>query len=194
MTIGIDLDDVLASLMVSLVDFHNQRYKTTLTRNDFRHFDLWRTWGGNREEAIRKVYEFYEAKEFENVGTVPGAIDALASLKAMEHRLYVITARPNHIIKKTEVWLERHFPKTFDGVHFTNAFIVSGPSRKKVDVCKELGVELLIDDNLVYVNECATEGTPALLFDAPWNQGVLPAGVTRISSWDEVVRYITEKS
>ena len=142
MTIGIDLDDVLASLMVSLVDFHNQRYKTTLTRNDFRHFDLWRTWGGNREEAIRKVYEFYEAKEFENVGTVPGAIDALASLKAMEHRLYVITARPNHIIKKTEVWLERHFPKTFDGVHFTNAFIVSGPSRKKVDVCKELGVEL----------------------------------------------------
>src|SRR3989344_2809835 len=88
-----------------------------------------------------------------------------------------------------------HSPEmTFGGVHLRNAFSVSGPSRKKVDVCKELGVELLIDDNLVYVNECATEGTPALLFDAPWNQGVLPAGVTRISSWDEVVRYITEKS
>lgn len=59
MLIRIDLDDVLADFINSLIRFHNQTYGTDLTKDQFHSYNFWEVWGGNREEAIQKVYKFH---------------------------------------------------------------------------------------------------------------------------------------
>jgi len=31
---------------------------------------------------------------------------------------------------------------------------------------------------------------PVLLFDRPWNQGELPGGITRVTNWNHVLRWV----
>jgi uncharacterized HAD superfamily protein len=63
--------------------------------------------------------------------------------------------------------------------------------RPKSEVCIELGVSYLIDDNLTAVTQTSAFGIKALLFgDYPWNQAKeLPEGVTRVKNWQEVLEY-----
>jgi uncharacterized HAD superfamily protein len=63
--------------------------------------------------------------------------------------------------------------------------------RPKSEVCRELGVSYLIDDNLTAVKQTSAFGIEVLLFgDYPWNQiDELPRGVTRVKNWQEVLEY-----
>lgn len=52
-------------------------------------------------------------------------------------------------------------------VYFGNHWSLSGPVRKKSEICKSIGAQILIDDNPTYAVECAAAGIHVLLFD--WN-------------------------
>lgn len=51
----------------------------------------------------------------------------------------------------------------FSEVHFGNHFAKEGASRKKSDICRAIGAEVLIDDNPTYAKECAEAGIHVLL-------------------------------
>lgn len=60
MIIAIDVDEVLATLLNPVIDYHNDMYNTSLTREKFQSYNWWETWGGTKEEAIAKFYDFWE--------------------------------------------------------------------------------------------------------------------------------------
>jgi uncharacterized HAD superfamily protein len=62
--------------------------------------------------------------------------------------------------------------------------------RSKADVCRELGVGVMIEDSMSQAKEIAASGCRVLLLDCPWNQGDLPENVTRIYSWKEIVAHL----
>ena len=64
--------------------------------------------------------------------------------------------------------------------------------RLKSDVCKELGVEVMIEDSLSQAKEIAPCVRKIFLLDCPWNQGDLPMNVARVYSWDEIVEGLGE--
>src|SRR3989344_5936119 len=49
-----------------------------------------------------------------------------------------------------------------------------------------------VDDCLENVNDVVSSGIPALLFDAPWNQGEVKPPITRVYSWDEIVDFLSK--
>ena len=54
MKIGIDLDDVVVDTLPSFVAFHNQRYGTTLRREDVTSYYIWEVgFGKTRQEAVK---------------------------------------------------------------------------------------------------------------------------------------------
>lgn len=190
MKIAIDIDDVLANFLPTLLDFHNTTYKTNYEKEHFKTFHLWETWGGTREEAIDKVFHFYETEEFKNIAVIEGAKDAVKLLK-QNHELIVVTARPEDLRSKTEEWISTHFPGLFSDIHIANRFSKSGPQTTKALLCEKHGADMLIDDSLDYALECVAPHRKILLFDNPWNQHPeLPTGIHRVRSWEEIQKMI----
>ncbi len=190
MKIAIDIDDVLANFMHALIEYHNTIYKTNFTKEHFTSFDLSQTWGGTHEEAVDKVFKFYETEEFKNVGVIEGATEVVQALK-QNHELVIVTARPEDLRSKTEAWISTHFPGLFSDIHIANRFSKSGPSTTKAELCEKHEVDMLIDDNLEYALECVTPQRKILLFNNPWNQHPeLPIGITRVHSWEEIPKHI----
>jgi len=190
MRIGVDIDDVLADFMFPLVNYHNEKYGTTFVRDDFTSFNLWETWGGTPEEAIDKVFQFYDSPDFHQIGIVAGASEALEVLKK-NHELSIITARPEILRAQTIDWIERHFPNTFSEIHIANKFSKTGPQLTKREICERNSIHLLIDDSIENAFQCANAERKILLLVRPWNQSEkLPASIIRVFSWEEIVQHI----
>ena len=190
MLIGVDLDDVLADFITPLIKFHNQTYGTKLTKDEFNSYDFWEVWGGTREEAIQKVYNFHNTPFFTNIKPTPSSIEAIDTLKK-DNELVIITSRQNSVIKPTREWVNQHFPNCFSEIYFTNHYSLTGQQIKKSTICSTLSVGILVEDSLVYALDCLSKEREVILIDQPWNQQeILPKGISRVKSWEEVVNLI----
>lgn len=187
--IGFDLDDVLLNFKDALLPYHNERFGTNYDRAQISSFDLGAVWQCSRDEVEKRILDFCRSTEHHEALPVEGAFEVISNLKD-RHDLFVITARPEELKDETLSWLDRHFPDVFSGVHFTNHFYGSGNHRAKGDVCREIGIEIFIEDSLHNAADVAALGIPVLLFDAPWNQEEVGPPITRIYSWEEVEEHI----
>lgn len=189
MKIGIDFDDVVANSMHAILQLHNERYGSNYTLDHAISYRLEDVWGGTTEEAVKKIDEFFDTDQLITISPMAGSIKGLRALKSQGHELYIVTGRKSRDIKQTERWLEHHFKGVFSGIHYASFFAMKESENplKKVDICKKLGIELMIDDNLPTALECATEGIKVFLFDQNWNRTKLSEGITRVHSWDEIV-------
>jgi uncharacterized HAD superfamily protein len=189
-TIAVDIDEVLARHNTALAQFHNERYGTNHTENDY-FTDHWsRVWGVTYEEAERRALEFHEAGAHALLESVSGALVALRQLKQRQYRLVAVTVRRRSTVESTKVWLNDNYPKIFDDVRFVH-FWDEKDARTKADVCAELEADWLIDDSIKHVSQMAEMGRDGLLFgNYTWNQAdVLPKGVQRMKDWPSVVEY-----
>jgi uncharacterized HAD superfamily protein len=187
MTIGIDIDDVIADFIPALLLFHNDRYGTNLTYEEFHNNEGWyKIWGGTEDDDIRKVYEFYETDHFYGLPVVSDANEILRKLK-INHKLILITAREETIAQPTLNWIEKHFPEIFDSVHFTNSYSQNLVQKKKSDICKEKSVDIMVDDSIKNTLDCSSNGINVLLVDRPWNRNFIPPeNVKRVFSWGDI--------
>lgn len=193
MLIGVDLDDVLADYIPALCEFHNATYGTSLARENFHSYSFWEVWGGTKEEARKKAIEFRNSSYFDNIQPVAGSIEGVDVLKK-SHNLVIITSRST--IDKTNEWLNKHFPNKFSGVYFSHNHYTGKGTREKSDICLDLGVNAMIEDNLEYSLDCALKSIKVLLFNSPWNNQIykvpllkrfLLAKIKRIGSWKEII-------
>lgn len=201
--VAVDLDEVLGQFLSALLDFHNDRYQTSLTMKDFHSYTFRLCWGGDEEESTAKVQAFFTSPNFlRGIPLVPGARHGLECLKQAGFRLAVVTSRQLQIEEHTRTWLARHFGEGFfDEVVFGNHWGIDGrKKRSKREMCESLGAEILIDDSVDYACEVAQSGIRVLLFDLDhsygWNKAddrLLSPKITRVSSWDEVVSILTRK-
>jgi uncharacterized HAD superfamily protein len=189
MRIGLDFDDVVADSMRTIVDLQNKQYGTLYKLQDVTSFGFENVWGGTKEEWEVKVSGFLSTKYLAALSPVAGAVSGIAALKKRGHELYIVTGRSENYVEATEQWIAEHFPDTFTSVHYGN-HVLSGPSerRDKSDICKEYGIEVMIEDYMKNAKECADAGIRVFLFDQPWNQGELSPNMERVKSWDEIVK------
>ena len=191
---AVDIDEVLADFVNTFLTYHNSLYGSSLRKDQVNSYEFWELWDITKEEAIRRVYEFYKTPQFLNLPTIPGAKEGARSL-ARKHRLVVITSRPYDIYKDTNSWLEKNFSRCFSGRYFTNQWAKADSKynnhRKKSDICKKLHVDTIIEDSLECALDCASFVKNVILLDCPWNQcKSLPTNVKRVNSWKEITEEI----
>lgn len=192
-TIGIDLDDVLLDFNGAICTYHNERYTPTYSRDSIRSFYLEHTWDCTREEAYRRILEFYQTPEHREAPPVSGAQEALKKL-SKTYGLLVVTAKPQYLEAMTRHWCQVHFPNVFQEICFTNLFggKAGHVQRSKGEVCRELGVDIFIEDAPHHALDTAQSGIPVLLYDVPWNQDMAThPNITRVYSWEEIVTKLT---
>ncbi len=191
MIIAVDCDDVLADSMEVFINYYNKNYGTSLTKDHFFSSMWWDIIREDKDVVINRYLEFIENKCFDEIKPVPGAVEAIKKIKK-KHELIVVTGRPNSLLKKTKKWVNDYFPNFFNEIHCTNLHFANGNGLTKGDICKNNKVDLLIDDYIEFGQECVNNNIEVFLMNQPWNkQAKLLSGITRVMSWQDVMRRIS---
>lgn len=189
--VGVDADDVLAHHAPAFIEFSNEHYGTDLKLEDYRH-DWAEMWDIERPTIMKRARHFHE-KQAHTFAPFSEAEETLISIKE-KRDLVVVTARPDHLIPVTHEWMDQHYGGIFSEVHFVPIWEV-GNEVTKADVCKQMGVDYLLDDMPKHCNLAAEVGVKALLFGGySWNAAAeLHPQVELVDSWKAVREYFDER-
>ena len=87
-------------------------------------------------------------REFKEMKIVPKSIEAIKNL-AGDHELHIITSRPLSTEKETLRWLHKHFSlESFEKIHITEQMLSGSVKKTKAELCKDLGISIIIEDDL----------------------------------------------
>lgn len=186
--IGVDVDDVLVeSLPGYLAAFRRYFHR------DVRIEDAaWEIFDRHPDLPATQVASFFaqlEADDF--LATRPPHGDAVLAMRALAdagHRLTIVTGRLEvHRDHTRRLLQDAGIAGLFeDLVHRDGETAVTYKPR----IVRERRLDLLIEDELHVAVATAAVGVPVLLCDRPWNRGALPRGVTRVGTWDQVLRLV----
>ncbi len=187
MNIGIDMDSVIADIMPELVRFHNAYYGTKNVVEDHDTYALSAVWKCSEQEAIKRVFKFYFSPYYDRIKPLRYSRSGIRYL-ARKYSLFVVTARPFEIEKKSLKWLDRYFPGMFKDVIHTNILSRKGWNNfKKSDICVHLDISVIIEDSLDFAKDCASANIRSYLLNMPWNQSeVRKKNIVRLKSWKDI--------
>jgi len=192
--IAVDADDTLFDENTAVRLFHNEKYGTDHTAEDYLQegvfMSFWdRIWDVSEEETMKRYEEFVQFKLEHNLPPLPHALEVLQKLKG-NYELVVVTARDKRGVQMTHDALTEHYPDIFSDVHFVPLWGGEEKATKAL-ICNEIGADYLIDDSFEHCKLAAETGTKSLLFGHyGWNryQKTVP-GMTRVKDWRAVGAY-----
>lgn len=189
MRIGIDIDDTITQTSVNVIQWHNQKYGTSLTyegvfTQQFRHiFEV------DDEETSKRIIEWHESEHIKKLEFLEGAKEAIIEL-SKNHELFFITGRNPLYAAHTTNWIETHFPNLSGRIHYAfNPYRGDG-GKTKMEICKELEVDFLIEDAEGYAMECVNNDITVLLLDHPWNRHIAHPKIIRVKNWKEITELL----
>lgn len=183
--VAVDIDEVLFPFTHEILGYYNRIDGTNFRYEDVRSFDLETIWGGTRQEAVDRVHVFQRVEQ-RSMMPIMHSQEITRRLSKL-HDLVVVTSRDDRFTEPTVRWINHHFPETFRDIILAGNHYTGLPYRTKLEVCREVGANILIEDQLKYAIECVGGGVQVLLFgDYGWNHAPdLPKGITRVRSWLE---------
>jgi|TARA_R110000737_G_scaffold201442_1_gene220815 5'(3')-deoxyribonucleotidase len=155
--VAIDIDEVLTKFLVPMARFHKQKIIKPKYSYVYREiFDI------DEPASQKMVKEFYQSKSFTELTPIYGSQSAMFNLRQRFKKMYIVTGRQNMAREETERWIDTYFPYMFDDVILTNSYTPN--EIPKVDICRALNIDLIIDDNKAICDTCIENGVRALNF------------------------------
>lgn len=190
--IGIDIDETLATTFETIFNSAKDQYGWTVWYHETVRFHDW--WnipelGITKEQAFKIFDDYFQNNpEDRTIYIVEGAKEWIAQLLSMGYEVPVITARTESTRwDATRKWLKRNFPNIpKEHLYFTNHYHTE-KVLSKWEVCKNLEVSVLVDDNITFLESASEFNIHGILLDRPWNQNVvLPKNTQRVHHWNEI--------
>jgi uncharacterized HAD superfamily protein len=183
LVIAVDCDNVLVPTMPFFIDTYNQKYGTSITLDQVHDLDE-SIWQADDKTRIERLSSLTLTDEYHKLGPSKEEVDVLREL-AKQHELHLVTSRKEHEREFTQEMLDRELSGVFTSMEFV------GWEGSKGEVCKRVGADVLIDDNIYHLQDAIEQGLPAsgaILFgDYPWNAGDgTHDNLTRCADWSQV--------
>lgn len=177
---GIDIDGTVTT-PDAILPFINSAFGLNVTLDDVKQYDLTPVVNVSEEEFAKWFIE-NEPIIYQGSPLAPGAETVLNTWKS-QHELYFISARGPHLLDCTREWF------TEKGLTFHHIELIG--THDKVETIKRHQIEIFFEDkhdNAVLIHkECQI---PVILFDTPYNQDPIPAGVIRVNNWKEAFVWV----
>lgn len=188
--IAIDLDDTLVPTVELLV-------KEMFKDKSFPAFNGYQSIKDFSYEEEISLYQYIRATlNKQDIADFKPIVDSVSVINNLStnFELFIITARSTDVEKHTTAWIEHHYPNIFKEIIFSK-YIVEGTFVKtKGEICKELGISLIVDDNLEYIIDCDKHGIKTILFDCEgnyaWSKGEISKNTVVAKTWKEVLEII----
>ncbi|MBT6690005.1 hypothetical protein HN903_04470 [archaeon] len=189
MKIAIDIDEVIVKFVAKYMEFVGNKGYRRVEYEDVFCYELWEVLGIEKNLVNELFDEYNNSEEFKENNFIDGACEGVCFLKE-KHDISFVTARSKKLCKETRALIFEEFGILGNRVFF------SGDSwsgdLKKEDVCKELGIGLIIDDSGKDSLRYAESGIVVLLLNKPWNQGFEHERIYRCLNWGEIMDKIRE--
>lgn len=190
MNIGIDVDDTLIyelDIGYAFGQLYGLDKKQCLEVKNSKGLYLSDIFNWSTEFEI----EFFKdkfIKVLSNTPPVPLASEVITRLKNEGHTIHIITARhegffPNSY-EETKNWLDK-FNIPYDYLHVE--------VKDKGTKCKELGVDVLIDDIETNCLAALENGVKPYMYHTICNEDFSHKDITRVYSWVDIYHRITGK-
>jgi uncharacterized HAD superfamily protein len=194
MKIGVDLDDVLADFRAGWLTYHNKRYNTNYESQKITTYKLEESMNIDVNIIIDSIMSFYRTKLFEEINPIFGSRSVINRMKEC-NTMSIITSRPTWLEVKTKNWIEKHYRNSFENVILSNQF--GNKSKKNISaksqICKECGINLMIEDAPTYALEVANADIKVLLLDRVWNRDIEEhENITRVNSWRDIEKCLKD--
>lgn len=182
--LGIDLDDTVWKYLEELIKYYNSKNGTHYNPMEFEDYSLLKSINLNETEAWNLLIDFEENYFCNETILLDGFLEIFERIRN-KFEIYFITARP----KITESTINEKV-KLFGGNNIPVYYCREIPRENqipKIEVCKDLGIDIMIDDGLYNLNDCSVNGIKCLMIDYPWNQtDELHENIVRVKNWVEI--------
>ena len=176
MNIGVDYDDVLNTWMSSFLKWHNSLYDSNFSLRDVSPDSFfYRNLGLSDAEGSERIRKFTNSEAHSHMAPETG-VEVVVPAMAQNHRFVIITARPESHIPLLESWLySTGLIQHFREHRFTGQWGTSQASTTKSEVCRTLGLNVMIDDSPAHLTDCLNAGIHVIPYRKPWNEfAILP--------------------
>lgn len=182
LVIAIDCDDVLINATEYLVDTYNSRYGTSV-RLLHAHQSRNVEWEANRVEVFRRIVDIQQSEEYAAIAPHESTVEVIHRI-ARDHELHLVTARLNEVMPVTVKMINTYFEGCFTSIEHV------GPDRPKGEICKSIGANVMIDDNLHHLESADAHGVEYVIWfgDYPWQLEIdhRDLNVARCGDWKQV--------
>jgi len=191
--IAIDVDEVLYETLQAFIRFLREKKGIVKEYEDVRVYSLNKSFGITKEEedTLHKIFHSEFNSNPSILSLVEGAREGVRIL-AENYDIYFVSARSSDIFEKTKEAIERDFVKN-PQIYFSGD-LFKCQKKNKEEICKELGINLIIEDNGLHSLKYAKKGMRVLLLDKPWNRGFSHENIIRFSDWREIVKYLEREN
>ncbi len=188
MNIGFDIDGVLNNLPEIIGEYGCRHCRETRTRDCTGCNALNLTLGTTKDRfdfTDEEDLSFWSKNHLEMITKVStSAFNPEACVTAMQmrgHSIFYITNRQSDVIQETVDWLDaNNFPHA--PVYYT---------KDKVDTCKQLKINVMIEDNPHNIMALAEAGIKVVVIEWPYNQSLKHKNLLkRTTSVWEAIRFI----
>lgn len=185
MKICVDIDDTISKTNERLME-EAIRYDRECCRGrgfkDKDAYSLMDLFYWNVVELDKFFSIIHTAKFYASLGMVEDANTYVNQLKKDGHEIYFITKRKKtfNISSKTKKWL-----KDF-GFNYNK--LVLGVN-KKGEKCKELGIDLIIDNDIKNIKDAESYGIKGIVKGTKFNE---TENHLRIEEWADIYKYISK--
>ena len=187
MKIGIDIDEVLCETVRSFLKVVEVKKGIKKNFEDIFSYNLHEVFGISKGEIL-DLFEGFFKESFNSLKLIEGAREGVRFLEK-NHELFFITNRCNSIKEETLEFLEKFVPDP--KTHFSGE-VYDGQGESKAEICKNLGIGVIVEDNGVNSIDYAKKGVKVLLLDKPWNQGCEHENIFRCNDWRKILEKIAE--
>ena len=184
MKIGVDFDGVIIDTERNLkfwADYYSYFKLNGMTRKTGRYTAQEKCFDWN-DEQIKTFYKKYYIVASKNAPFLPGVKEVCEQLKKQGHEIYVITARESNNGQFDEtIYAKRRIKELgfeFDGIYF-DVF-------NKPEKCRELGIDIMVDDGPQNVEMFAGTEILTLYFKDVQIQNITAPNIKKIDTWMDI--------
>lgn len=184
MIIAIDLDETVVEFLRGFVKFYNKNYNAHINIDDFKEYSIAHTLLVGKEESVRLRREYAETEFFDEMELLEGAKESINEL-SKNNEIIFITAREGFHHDKTRSFIMKNFP--YANVLFSGDY--HGGNKNKDELCKDLKVDVLIEDS-ENSGKYAEAGIKVILLDKSWNKHLAHNNIIRVKDWKGVMNEV----
>jgi uncharacterized HAD superfamily protein len=189
MKIAIDIDEVIVKFIDRYLEVAKSRGCKSVLYEDVFTYNLWEVLGIKKEVMFDIMEEYNLMGYYRDVNFVEGARNGVKFLRD-NYDVYFITSRPKSISRVTRDLIFNEFGVLGDRVIFSGD--VLGGAKNKDEICRDLGMGVIIEDSEDESLGYAKNGLRVLLLDKPWNRSVEHENVRRCRDWGEILERVEE--
>lgn len=192
MNIGIDIDNTLTDIEKDLFEAANKYTKTlnsNFTFKEIQKYDGFTNMAkfyseifGWNDDNINFFFRNQRLEVVDNAKPREGVIEVLQKLKKEDNNIYIITARTNIYddmpYERAKRWLDNN-------EIIYDKLVINAQDKAKI--CKELNIDLFIDDQL---NNCFSLANNGIYTIRLTNSKQIYDEFINIDNWNDIYKYI----